>query len=51
MAVPYSPYQPFSPVVPITPGFLVTKADRKKMRRMEPKTPTLQMVKSDDDLW
>lgn len=48
--VPYSPYQPFSPVVPITPS-LVTKADRKKMRRMEPKTPTLQMVKSDDELW
>lgn len=48
--VPYSPYQPFSPVVPITPS-LVTKADRKMMRRMEPKTPTLQMVKSDDELW
>lgn len=48
--VPYSPYQPFSPVVPITPS-LVTKADRKRMRRMEPKTPTLQMVKSDDELW
>lgn len=48
--VPYSPYQPFSPVIPITPS-LVTKADRKRMRRMEPKTPTLQMVKSDDELW
>lgn len=48
--VPYSPYQPFSPVVPITPS-LVTKADRKRMKRMEPKTPTLQMVKSDDELW
>lgn len=48
--VPYSPYQPFSPVVPITPS-LVTKADRKRMRKMEPKTPTLAMVKSDDELW
>lgn len=48
--VPYSPYQPFSPVVPITPS-LVTKADRKRMKRLEPKTPTLQMVKSDDELW
>lgn len=48
--VPYSPYQPFSPVVPVTPS-LVTKADRKRMKRMEPKTPTLQMVKSDDELW
>ena len=48
--VPYSPYQPFSPVIPITPS-LVTKADRKRMKRMEPKTPTLQMVKGDDELW
>ena len=48
--VPYSPYQPFSPVVPMTPS-LVTKADRKRMRRLEPKTPTLVMVPSADDLW
>lgn len=50
MAVPYSPYQPFSPVIPITPS-LVTKADRKRMRRMEPKTPTVELVKSSDDIW
>lgn len=49
-AVPYSPYQPFTPCVPVTPS-LVTKADRKRMRRMEPKTPTLQMVQSSDDIW
>ena len=48
--VPYSPYQPFSPVVPITPS-LVTKADRKRMRRMEPKTPTMEMVQSSDEIW
>lgn len=48
--VPYSPYQPFSPVVPITPS-LVTKADRKRMRRMEPKTPTMEMVQSSEDIW
>ncbi|CAK7231208.1 hypothetical protein SBRCBS47491_007853 [Sporothrix bragantina] len=48
--VPYSPYQPFSPVVPMTPS-LVTKADRKRMRRMEPKTPTMAMVPSIDDTW
>lgn len=48
--VPYTPYQPFSPVVPITPS-LVTKADRKRMRRMEPKTPTMEMVQSSDDIW
>lgn len=49
-ALPYSPYQPFTPCVPVTPS-LVTKADRKRMRRMEPKTPTLQMVQSSDDMW
>lgn len=48
--VPYSPYQPFSPVVPITPS-LVTKADRKRMRKFEPKTPTVEMVRSEDDIW
>jgi hypothetical protein len=49
-AVPYSPYQPFSPVIPMTPS-LVTKEDRKRMRRMEPKTPTVEMVMSADDIW
>jgi len=49
-AVPYSPYQPFSPIVPMTPT-LVTKADRKRMKRMVPKTPTLEMVRSDDEVW
>ena len=50
MPVPYTPYQPFSPVIPMTPS-LVTRADRKRMRKLEPKTPTLQMVKSDDEMW
>ncbi|KAI0175236.1 hypothetical protein BJ166DRAFT_166514 [Pestalotiopsis sp. NC0098] len=49
-AVPYSPYQPYTPVVPMTPS-LVTKADRKRMKQLQPKTPTLQMVKSEDDIW
>ncbi|EJT80323.1 hypothetical protein GGTG_00324 [Gaeumannomyces tritici R3-111a-1] len=49
-AVPYSPYQPFSPVIPMTPS-LVTRADRKRMRKLEPKTPTLEMVKSESDIW
>lgn len=48
--VPYTPYQPFSPVVPITPS-LVTRADRKRMRRFEPKTPTVEMVRGEDDVW
>jgi hypothetical protein len=49
-AVPYSPYQPFTPCVPMTPS-LVTKQDRKRMRKMVPKTPTLAMVKSDEEVW
>ncbi|PNP60198.1 hypothetical protein THARTR1_00222 [Trichoderma harzianum] len=49
-AVPYSPYQPYTPCVPITPG-LVTKEDRKRMKRMVPKTPTLEMVQSSEDIW
>jgi len=49
-AVPYSPYQPFSPMIPITPR-LVTKADRKAMKRAQPKTPVLEMIKSEDELW
>jgi hypothetical protein len=49
-AVPYSPYQPYTPVVPMTPS-LVTKADRKRMKALAPKTPTLVMVKSSDEIW
>lgn len=48
--VPYSPYQPQTPCIPITPS-LVTKADRKRMKRFEPKTPTLEMVRSSEDIW
>ncbi|OBR09474.1 hypothetical protein CH63R_08239 [Colletotrichum higginsianum IMI 349063] len=50
MAVPYSPYQPFTPCVPMTPS-LVTKADRKRMKKLEPKTPTREMVRSEEDIW
>lgn len=49
-AVPYSPYQPFTPMMPITPR-LVTKEDRKRMKKLEPRTPTLEMIKSEDDLF
>ncbi|KAH7157616.1 hypothetical protein B0J13DRAFT_174775 [Dactylonectria estremocensis] len=49
-AVPYSPYQPFTPCMPMTPS-LVTKQDRKRMKRMVPKTPTLNMVQSSDEVW
>ncbi|KAK6845784.1 hypothetical protein PG987_000972 [Apiospora arundinis] len=48
--VPYTPYQPQTPCIPITPS-LVTKADRKRMKSMNPKTPTLEMVKSSDEIW
>jgi hypothetical protein len=37
-------------MIPITPR-LVTKADRKAMKKMESKTPVLEMIKSDDELW
>ncbi|RFU36196.1 hypothetical protein B7463_g26, partial [Scytalidium lignicola] len=49
-AAPYSPYQPFTPVMPITPT-LVTKADRKRAKKVQPRTPVLEMIKSDDELW
>ena len=37
-------------MIPITPT-LVTKQDRKRMKKAEPKTPVLEMVKSDDEVW
>ncbi|KFY24146.1 hypothetical protein V493_05399 [Pseudogymnoascus sp. VKM F-4281 (FW-2241)] len=49
-AAPYSPYQPFTPLVPITPR-LITREDRKAMKKMEPKSPVIEMVKDKDDLW
>ncbi|KAE8444246.1 hypothetical protein EG329_000746 [Mollisiaceae sp. DMI_Dod_QoI] len=49
-AVPYSPYQPFTPLVPMTPR-LVTKEERKAKKKAEGRTPVLEMVKSEDDVW
>jgi hypothetical protein len=49
-AVPYSPYQPFTPIMPITPR-LVTKEERKMMKKREGRTPVLEMIKSEDELW
>ncbi len=49
-AVPYSPYQPFTPMMPITPR-LVTKQERKAMKKLEPRTPALEMIKSEDELF
>ncbi|PNY24466.1 Uncharacterized protein TCAP_05596 [Tolypocladium capitatum] len=49
-AVPYSPYQPYTPCIPVTPS-LVTKEDRKRMKRMMPKTPTVELVQSSEDVW
>ncbi|KAH8666401.1 hypothetical protein BX600DRAFT_435805 [Xylariales sp. PMI_506] len=48
--VPYTPYQPYTPVVPVTPS-LVTKADRKRLRALQPKTPTMEMVRGNDEIW
>lgn len=49
-AVPYSPYQPFTPCLPMTPS-LVTKDERKRLKRLVPKTPTMDLVQSADDIW
>lgn len=49
-AVPYTPYQPFTPLVPVTPR-LVTREDRKAMKRLEPKSPVMEMVASEEELW
>jgi hypothetical protein len=49
-AVPYSPYQPFTPLMPITPH-LVTKEERKAMKKAEGRKPVLEMVKDSDEVW
>ncbi|KAF7878819.1 hypothetical protein EAF04_000022 [Stromatinia cepivora] len=49
-AVPYSPYQPFTPMMPITPR-LVTKEDRKKMKKAMPRTPVVELIKSEEEIW
>jgi hypothetical protein len=51
-AVPYSPfYQPFTPMIPVTPR-LITKEDRKIMKKQEKKLGQVQeLIKSEDDLW
>ncbi|KAG9229984.1 hypothetical protein BJ875DRAFT_473463 [Amylocarpus encephaloides] len=55
-ATPYSPfYQPFTPMIPVTPR-LVTKQDRKMMKKMEKKEgirqgPAQELIKSEEDLW
>ncbi|EPE28872.1 hypothetical protein GLAREA_00030 [Glarea lozoyensis ATCC 20868] len=51
-AVPYSPfYQPFTPMIPVTPR-LITKEDRKVMKKQEKKLGQVQeLIKSEDDLW
>ncbi|KAF4622710.1 hypothetical protein G7Y89_g14319 [Cudoniella acicularis] len=49
-AVPYSPYQPFSPMIPITPR-LVTKEDRKAMKKAQKRMPVTELVGSDEEMW
>ena len=49
-AVPYSPYQPFTPIMPITPR-LVTKEERKAKKKAQGRTPAMELIKSDDELW
>lgn len=47
-AVPYSPYQPFTPMMPVTPR-LVTREERKARKKVEGRTPVLEMVGKEDD--
>lgn len=52
-STPYSAYQPFTPMTPITPGRLVTKEERKRIKK-QGGTKVLSdddMVKSDEDMW
>jgi len=37
-------------MIPITPR-LVTKEERKQKKKEEGRTPVLEMIKSEDDLW
>jgi hypothetical protein len=37
-------------MMPITPR-LVTKQERKAMKKLEPRTPALEMIKSEDELF
>ncbi|KLU88540.1 hypothetical protein MAPG_07525 [Magnaporthiopsis poae ATCC 64411] len=45
------PPMPAARLPPQQPLALVTKADRKRMKKLEPKTPTLEMVKNESDIW
>lgn len=49
-AVAYSPYQPRTPYIPVTPT-LVTKEDRLRIKKLTPRTPTKEMVKSSKEMW
>ncbi|KIW58963.1 hypothetical protein PV05_03453 [Exophiala xenobiotica] len=49
---PYSPYMPMTPMTPVTPSMLVTKKDRKRMKKEGMKVLSEDdMVMSDEDMW
>jgi hypothetical protein len=49
---PYSPYMPMTPMTPVTPSMLVTKKDRKRMKKEGLKVLSEDdMVMSDEDMW
>ncbi|KAL6240988.1 hypothetical protein RBB50_012083 [Rhinocladiella similis] len=49
---PYSPYMPMTPMTPVTPRMLVTKKDRKRMKKEGLKVLSEDdMVMSDEDMW
>ncbi|RKF54192.1 hypothetical protein GcM3_211014 [Golovinomyces cichoracearum] len=47
---PYSPYQPLSMTIPVTP-VLITREERKQRKKLKPKTPVLELVRNEADLW
>lgn len=49
-AVPYSPYMPQTPVIPVTPR-LITRDERRAMRKYAPRTPVVEMVSDDGEVW
>ncbi|TQS38494.1 hypothetical protein Golomagni_00999 [Golovinomyces magnicellulatus] len=49
-STPYSPYQPLSMTIPVTP-ILITREERKQRKKLKPKTPVLELVRNEADLW
>ncbi|PGH19847.1 hypothetical protein AJ80_03764 [Polytolypa hystricis UAMH7299] len=50
---PYSPYMPFTPITPITPSRIITKKQRKQMKKENGLRALAEddLVMSDEDMW